>query len=302
MLLIMCAATRISKAPPGRRGNAAPWYATAPGGSIGRKRYPQHERIGSEIEATVGLIAVQHAQESKTAVLVRAFLDPQELPLQLRPDGTEVDAGMEGTNEEFIVAELPHQRRTDRLRMAHWGAVACPDSIGDERVPRAEMQRLRESALFFAGGLQPAFEVQAREFRRHRCEQAVQRLEWGDEFLRARPRPWRQGFLMGTRGIGIDRRAREVDPERSEAYCSVPEHEEQESRTASGFRHEQRVVGAAVQIELLAVGRQIRRVDVWAQQVQCRCIELPDRNHVVDRTPALVAARRAGLDWIAQRR
>src|SRR3984885_16360228 len=86
--------------------------------------------------------------------------------------GVEVHTGKEPGHEELIILELRDQCAPDGLGISFRSAVPnC--SKGHDRIPRFEMQRLRDLAFLLSHCLELAFEIQESDLTHHGSEEPV---------------------------------------------------------------------------------------------------------------------------------
>src|ERR1700679_385510 len=86
--------------------------------------------------------------------------------------GVEVHTGKEPGYQELIILELRDQGAPDGLGISFRSAVPnC--SIGHARIPRFEMQRLRDLAFPLSHCLELAFEIQESDVTHHGSDEPV---------------------------------------------------------------------------------------------------------------------------------
>src|ERR1019366_5920994 len=90
----------------------------------------EQQRLGAEIQSSIGLVAVQETAELEDAVLLGSLFDAQKAPALIRRGGTKIDAGAEPGHQKLVVVKPGNQSAAHRLGIARRTAEPRPDSIG----------------------------------------------------------------------------------------------------------------------------------------------------------------------------
>src|ERR1035438_7241503 len=73
---------------------------------IRRQRHAQHQGLGAEVQAPIGLIAIPDAQELEDTILVDALFHLQKLPELAGFGGAEIDPRVESGHQELKSTRL----------------------------------------------------------------------------------------------------------------------------------------------------------------------------------------------------